>query len=1170
MIPKLQFSVFLLSLILILGSTKTSNAQFGDFEVEYVCADSAAVVALMDTVFLGKVPGYAKRNIKFYGDPQSVGYFINGFFLGFQKGQGIVMSSGKAADADNPNICGSPANASTNNPLGIDGDLDLQALNGQNSFDGCIIEFEFKPTADSVRFSYVFGSEEYHDYVGGSVNDVFGFFLFGPGISGPYLDDAKNIAEIPGTHSAVSINNINFGSGGVTCTGKPTGCVNCQYFKDNSQSNDPNFYKFVYDAFTTKLPAKSGVTQCSWYTIRLKLGDAGDGIYDTGVFLEKGSFNLGTIEGTPSYTHPTIDSLVYESCNNNYVNMEFNMTAPLGFDYYIPYEIAGTATLGDDYQMVVNLLDTLFYPIGSTEDSIIFRNFYEDNTIEGLEDIQVIYRAEMCNPFLRDTAFVYILDKPVFEDTTIRYTSYCEDTVTLSFGEPFLTGIPPYSYSWQPGGFQSATLDYIITGTDSIAVFCIVRDTCGRQVLDTAIIISPPIYSDAGPDLDLCNVTSVQLQGSSDGAQYFHWTSDPNDPSLVGQDSITDPIVSPTVNYTEYTLKVSDNCTHIDYDIAIASLTGATANPEADNEEICIGETVELTVNPGAANETYVWTSVPVDPSIGTQVNNQILNVTPTATSTVYSVVVTNDCSFTADSSITITVNPLPNASAGIDNAVCFGQSYDLLASGGVDYVWTSIPVDPSLTGQDSINNPMVTPDTQTDYEYTVEVTDANGCVNTDFMVLQVDPIPDIVLDVPNEFMCYGESVSIEAVGNADDLTWTANPPDASLSGQQNNAIINVSPLETTTYTLVGNVAGFNCPATLEQTITVKPELFSTFELQDNITCENEAFALNYTGNAGSGATYDWDFADAFVNAGSGSGPYDIQWDVAGPKTVTLLVTEDGCPAEPYSLDLNVISTPIADFTSDIISGCTPLSIEFSSTSSNTTDNVTYTWDLGNGSNGTSETISTTYGTPGEYDISFTITNEGRCSNAKNVDSYIDANETPVADFNPVPPESILEDDQATIEFENTSVSGDALTYTWDFGDATTSSNQQSPSHIYTAPDIYTITLSIITGNGCESYSEKEVTIHPDFVVYAPNAFSPNGDGKNDFFEIKGIGLKTFHLQIFSRWGELMYESNNIEDQWDGKYDGEFVPTGTYVFTINYTSMLDKDKILEGSVTVLK
>jgi len=269
-------------------------------------------------------------------------------------------------------------------------------------------------------------------------------------------------------------------------------------------------------------------------------------------------------------------------------------------------------------------------------------------------------------------------------------------------------------------------------------------------------------------------------------------------------------------------------------------------------------------------------------------------------------------------------------------------------------------------------------------------------------------------------------------------------------------------------------------------------------------------------------------------------------------------------------MNVEVVKSPVSDFTSDIIKGCNPLTVEFNSNSTNTTNNVSYEWDFGNGSGANSENASTTFTEPGLYDISLLVNNEGLCADSKTENSYIEVYETPTADFEAVPPESILEDKEAIINFADSSSSMDVLTYEWNFGDGSGASTQSSPSHIYTEAGEYTVTLDIETNNGCLDHTEKMITIHPDFVVYTPSGFSPNGDGLNDVFEVKGIGLKKFKLQVFSRWGELVFESDNIEDQWDGKYNGEFVPTGTYVYTIKYTSMLDKDKVLEGTVTVLK
>ena len=290
---KNYFLVNLLLISLIFGIPQKATAQY-DFVVQ-PCADSAAVVALFDSVFFSQLPPQTIANITFRGDPSSVGYFTGGFFLGFEKPSGIIMTNGKSDDADKSNVCNTEQNASTNNS-GVNGDPDLEQLGGVVSYDGCIIEFDYKPTTDTVHFNYVFASEEYHEYVNASFNDMFGFFVSGPGISGPYLNNAEYIALIPETSIGVAINTVNFGKGGITCTGKPNGCKNCEWFKDNSQNTDPAFNKLVYDGLTKPLVAKRGLQQGNWFHLKIAISDGGDAIYDSGVLLEEGSFFTGSMK----------------------------------------------------------------------------------------------------------------------------------------------------------------------------------------------------------------------------------------------------------------------------------------------------------------------------------------------------------------------------------------------------------------------------------------------------------------------------------------------------------------------------------------------------------------------------------------------------------------------------------------------------------------------------------------------------------------------------------------------------------------------------------------------------------------------------------------------------------------------------------------------------------
>jgi hypothetical protein len=270
------------------------NAQSSGFKVT-PCQDSMAVIDLFDSVFFSILPSQNITNLEFRGDPTAVGYFESGYFLGFNGGKGIVLTTGKAADADNSNICGTAANASTNNN-GVQSDPDLQQINnGISSNDGCIIEFDFLPKTNKIQFNYVFASEEYNDYVFASFNDGFGLFLSGEGIDGDFTNNADNVALLPGSNISVSIDNVNKGKGGKTCTGAPTGCTNCEYFINNSETADPAFNKFVYDAYTKVFQVEQYIFHGEWYHVKIAIGDSGDGVFDSAIFLEEKSFKTGSI-----------------------------------------------------------------------------------------------------------------------------------------------------------------------------------------------------------------------------------------------------------------------------------------------------------------------------------------------------------------------------------------------------------------------------------------------------------------------------------------------------------------------------------------------------------------------------------------------------------------------------------------------------------------------------------------------------------------------------------------------------------------------------------------------------------------------------------------------------------------------------------------------------------
>lgn len=233
--------------------------------------NSAITPEEMVEILIGSGLNY--DNVVFTGADSSRGQFWGGpGNIGL--GNGIMLTSGKIDLAPGPNtMTGAGAISNTS------GDADLEQLcPGGISYDACVLEFDFVPFYEYVWFQFVFASEEYPEYAGSSFNDVFGFFISGPGIAGPYSNNSKNIALIPNTEIPVSINNVNQD-------------VNPDYYV----FNDSNFVQ--YDGFTTVLTAESEVVPMETYHIKLAIGDIADFIFDSGVFLQASSFCSGPMTG---------------------------------------------------------------------------------------------------------------------------------------------------------------------------------------------------------------------------------------------------------------------------------------------------------------------------------------------------------------------------------------------------------------------------------------------------------------------------------------------------------------------------------------------------------------------------------------------------------------------------------------------------------------------------------------------------------------------------------------------------------------------------------------------------------------------------------------------------------------------------------------------------------
>ena len=295
--------------------------------------------------------------------------------------------------------------------------------------------------------------------------------------------------------------------------------------------------------------------------------------------------------------------------------------------------------------------------------------------------------------------------------------------------------------------------------------------------------------------------------------------------------------------------------------------------------------------------------------------------------------------------------------------------------------------------------------------------------------------------------------------------------------------------------------------------------------------------------------------------------PATIDSSIPGFFTHTFLPNSGQCQT---TVNMNITIVPAAppSFIADNLTGCNPLPVNFSTI--NPIPGANYTWFLNNTEIGTGPNLVYTINASGYHDI--TLEYElSSCSEITTYDDYIFMENDPIASFTFNP--AVISSEIEEINFVNSSIG--AVSYLWDFGD-NSSSTVQNTSHTYTgASDNILVSLTASSPLGCFDIYEMTIVVLSEAIFYIPNTFTPDEDEHNQLWKpifTSGFDIYSFNLQIYNRWGEIIWETNDASAGWDGTYgiDGLKVPSGIYNWTIRYGSKINDDtKQVNGFVNVL-
>lgn len=606
--------------------------------------------AALTSSFMGN--GLTATNVVINCNAQSYGTFANGNTTNLGLTNGLLMTTGLATQA--PVIGGSSSGNDASFCVGTSViDPQLTSIEPGATNDVCIIEFDVTAVCNQLQVRFVFGSEEYPEYVNAGVNDAFGFFVSGPNPGGGNYTNF-NIARLP-NNSIVSIDNVNAG-------------VNSAFYVSNSGTT------IEYDAFTTVITYSLNLTPCANYHFKLAIGDAGDCIIDSGVFID---FIACT---TPPINVATASTAA--SCGANDGTATATVTGGAG-----PFNYSWNTT-----------------PVQTTATAT--------GLAPGNYTVTVTSTAFPCLP--PSTSTVTVGGSGAAPTVTVTPTT----GTICNGGNVSLTAAGGTSYTWSPATGLSSTTGATVTASPTTTTTYTVTGTgaCGTGTASATITVNPVPTTTAGSNSPICAGTTLNLTATTATGASYSWT---------GPNGFTSTLQNPTIpNVTTaatgtYTVTVSANgCTSTS---TVAVTVNAAPIANAGNDAaLCPGSSATLN---GSGTGTISWS-----PATGLSSTTILNPVATPASTTTYTLTLTNAGCVSTDN-VTVTVINSTPLQLTPNTSICTGDCTTLTVSGADYYLWNAAA---GITDNTAVTQ-TVCPTATTTYTVTGYTTGPNLIVNGDF-----------------------------------------------------------------------------------------------------------------------------------------------------------------------------------------------------------------------------------------------------------------------------------------------------------------------------------------------------------------------------------------------------------------------------------------------------
>jgi gliding motility-associated-like protein len=707
-------------------------------------------------------------------------------------------------------------------------------------------------------------------------------------------------------------------------------------------------------------------------------------------------------------------------------------------------------------------------------------------------------------------------------------------------------GTPGYTYTWTPvpgGGQGTVNATGLAAGTYTLTV----TDLNGCAANSTVIITQPTLLTINAAGLNatcngLCNGQLICIPNGGTSAYTYSWNTGCTTASCS---NICAGIYTATVTDAHGCVATDTATVNQPSKIVLSMFATPSHCSHSDGAD-------SVTASGGTPGYTYTWS-----PGAGSATNSY--HNIPSGTYTV----LVHDANKCADS-IKNNVPNLPGVNINFVSSVnvsCFGGadgSITVAGNGGFPpytYTWSPAPGG----GQGT-----VTATGLTAQSYTCVINDAAHCTNQIVETI-LQPPPLVVIPMAPDTICYGSCTNLTA-------TATGGTPLYTFSWSNNGIAVTppVCPIATTTYTVTCSDA-HNCPGSGTVKVTVRPMLEVKTDSVKPV-CPGKSVQLNAIATGGNGGpyTYSW-MPNTGLSSTTISNPVSTP-PAPGVITYTVIVSDNcGTPTDSATVVVKVYPPPAVVFTSTDTSGCAPICISFTGVSNPACASAT--WDFGDTKTGIGcSSVKHCYTISGTYNVTYNVIDVDGCPGTYTLPHYIDAHPRPTAAFSLAPqPTTILSPEITFTDHSST----DVVSWAWTFGDfAGGNSILQNPKYTYLDTGCYTATLLVTNQFGCTDITHEPVCIDPYFTFYAPNTFTPNGDGKNDIWMPYGIGIdpKNYDLIMFDRWGNLMFETHVWGDGWDGRANGgaDIAQIDTYVWKINLKDVFGIKHSYIGHCNIIK